>query len=284
MIKVPLSIIDHFKCLWRYNMKELIAKQRWQYALVTGASAGIGKGFSEILASWGVNLVLVARNKERLITQSKNYIKKYGIQVEILSIDLTINEQRLIVEERLANLINPIDLLINNAGFGTNGLFRDLSLDNEQKEIDLNISTLVHLSHFALQQMTKRKNGKILNVSSISALLPGPRMATYAATKSYVTSFSESLNEELKGTGVSITVVHPGFTRTEFQSRAGMQNKVKTVPNLLWMSAENVAKMSLIAAARGYVFYAPQQYHLVSTLLNFMPRTLRRLLSTQMKQ
>lgn len=256
----------------------------WRSALVTGASAGIGQEIAHQLALSGTDLVLVARDRERLARQANSYIERYGVKVEVLAADLLDPSQLLCVEERLRNSANAIDLLVNNAGFGTNGKFHELPVGGEQREITLNVVALVRLTHAALEQMTPRKRGTILNMSSISGLLPGPRMATYAATKAYVTSFSESIHEELRGTGVSVTVAHPGFTRTEFQQRAGMQDKVDGVPSLLWMSAGEVARQSLLSAQRGQVFSAPGGYRIVTRVLGILPRGLKRSLSRQMKQ
>lgn len=256
----------------------------WRTALVTGASVGIGKEIAEQLAAAGSNLVLVARDRKRLEQQAKAYSKQYGIKVEVLALDLMDPSQLKQAEARAGSTTEPIDLLVNNAGMGTNGLFHELPIDGEQREIELNVVALSRLTHAALAQMVPSRQGAILNISSISALMPGPRMATYAATKAFVSSFSESLHLELRDTGVTVTVVHPGFTKTEFQLRAGMADKVADVPSRMWMTAGQVAEYALAAARKGRVFYAPGWYDAFASLLSVIPRSLKRSLSTNMKQ
>lgn len=265
-------------------MKKATRNVAWATAMVTGASAGIGEEIARQLASAGTNLILVARDGERLARQARAYTERYGIDVETLAADLSDYSQLLHVEERARSAGNRVDLLVNNAAFGTNGVFHELPVENEQREIELNVIALMRLTHAALGQMAPRRRGAILNISSFSALLPGPRMATYAATKAYVTSFTESIHQELRGSGISVTAMHPGFTRTEFQQRAGMQTMVDGVPSLLWMSAEQVARYSLLAAQQGKVFAAPGWYRTVTRVLEALPRGAKRLLSSQMKQ
>lgn len=256
----------------------------WSSALVTGASSGIGQEIARQLAVAGTNLVLVARDRERLQEQATRYADRYGVTVEVLAADLLDPSQLACVETRVRRLAEPIDLLVNNAAFGTNGLFHELSIGDEQREIALNVVAPVRLTHAALGRMKQSRRGTILNISSISGLLPGPRMATYAATKAYVSSFTESLHEELRGTGVSVTAVHPGFTRTEFQQRAGMQEKVDPVPSMLWMSASRVAADALSAAQKKKVLSAPGGYGFVAGVLGILPRSVKRVLSRHMKQ
>ncbi|WP_158596157.1 SDR family NAD(P)-dependent oxidoreductase [Oleomonas cavernae] len=266
-------------------MAKAVTKFPWRTALVTGASAGIGKAMAHQLAASGVDLIVVARDRERLNQEAALLKGRHNVRVDVLAADLLDPAQLLLVEERVRSSTNPVDLLVNNAAFGTNGDFYNLPIDGEQREITVNVIAPVRLAHAALGQMLPRKLGTILNISSMSALLPGPRMATYAATKSYITSFTESLHVELRGTGVSVTASHPGFTRTEFQERAGMQGKVDEVPNSMWMSAEDVAAESLRAAARGSVFYVTGRSNsFFATVLGILPRGMRRSLSKQMRQ
>ena len=257
----------------------------WKTALLTGASSGIGKAMAQQLAAAQVNLVLVARNEKRMAKHAKSLTERYGVDVQVLAADLADIAQLELVEQRARCLTDPIDLLVNNAAFGTNGVFSELSVDEEQKEIFVNVVAPVRLAHAALNQMLSRNKGTILNISSMSALLPQPRMATYGATKAYLTSFSEALHEELRDTNISVTVSHPGFTKTEFQERAGMQDKVSSVSPLLWMTAEQVATKSLYAAKHGMVFYVPgRMFSLFGSLVSVLPRRLKRVLSRNMKQ
>lgn len=201
----------------------------------------------------------------------------------MLAVDLSDPTQLQALENRARSFNSPIDLLVNSAGIGTVGKYHELPLEKEQQQVSVNIVALMRLTHAALVQMVPRRQGKILNISSLSAVVPEPNMATYAGTKAFVTSFGESLHEELRGTGITVTTVHPGFTRTEFQERAGMQSKVQDVPSFVWMTAYEVANKALKAAENGTVFHAPGFYTIVGAMLNVMPRWLKRYIMLKMK-
>jgi len=241
-------------------------------ALVTGASAGIGAAFSARLASRGYDLVLVARDQKRLEARAKELHREHGVHVEVLPADLTKSPELKRVEKAAAA---GLDLLVNNAGFGTFGSFYELDIDREEEEIRLNVLALVRLTHAALKPMVQRGEGAIINVSSLASFQPMPYNATYGATKAYVTSFTEALAEELRGTGVRIQALCPGFTRTEFQERAGLH--VSGVPSFLWMSAEEVVDASLAALERGQVLVVPgAPYKAMAWLTGLMPRPVTR--------
>jgi short-subunit dehydrogenase len=229
-------------------------KSTRQRALVTGASAGIGEAFARRLARDGWDLTLVARNRKRLDELAADLRETHGIEVEIEAADLTIPKELGTVEERVAN-DGHLELLVNNAGFGTIGRFAALDSDREEEEIRLNVVALVRLTRAALPGMTKRKRGAIINVSSLAAFQPAPSNATYGATKAFVNSFTESLYEELRGSGVQVQVLCPGFTRTEFQSRAGIDTS--SIPAFAWMSADAVVDASLAGLRRGEVVCIP---------------------------
>lgn len=218
-------------------------------ALVTGASAGIGEAFARRLAAEGHDLVVVARDKARLAALADELENLHGIAVEVLPADLTDRDQLASVEARVADSDRPLDLLINNAGFGTVGTFNTMPVEREEDEIALNVLALVRLTHAALGPMLDRGHGGILNVSSLAGQQATPGMATYGATKAFVTSFTQAVREEVRGSGVRLTVLAPGFTRTEFQERAGVANA--EVPGLLFQTADEVAKAGLDALARG---------------------------------
>jgi short-subunit dehydrogenase len=224
-------------------------------ALVTGASAGIGEAFATQLAARGNNVVLVARDRSRLETLAAQLTARHGIAAEVLVADLTDAEQLALVEARLSERDRPVDVIVNNAGFGTNGHFAELDLDTEAREIGLNVVALVRLTHAALAPMLERRRGGVLNVSSLAGGQPTPGNATYGATKAFVTSFTQSLHEEVRGSGVHVTVVCPGFTRTEFQANAGFDSS--KVPGFLWQSAEEVAAGALTALDRDRAVYVP---------------------------
>lgn len=213
-------------------------------ALITGASVGIGEQFARQLSERGHDVVLVARDEARLEALAKEIEGRNGAHAEVLAADLTDPAQLATVEAR----VRTVDLLVNNAGFGTFGAFHTLDLDTETREINLNVIALVRLTHAAAAAMAERGKGAILNVSSLASFQPGPSNATYSATKAFVTSFTEAVHEELKGTGVSVTALCPGFTRTEFQARA--HAPASDVPGFMWQNAPEVAKAGLDGLAK----------------------------------
>jgi len=223
-------------------------------ALVTGASSGIGAAFARRLARDGRDLILVARSLDRLEELAKELRERHGHAVTVIAADLTQPSDLSKVEERVVS--DPaLDLLVNNAGFGTIGRFVTLDPDREEEEVRLNVIALQRLTRAALPGMVERKRGAIINVSSMAGLQPGPCNATYAATKAFVNSFTEALHEELRGTGVQVQALCPGFTRTEFQQRAGVNTS--DLPSFAWMSAEAVVDASLSALGRGDVVLVP---------------------------
>jgi short-subunit dehydrogenase len=243
-------------------------------ALVTGASAGIGLAFSERLARQGSDLVLVARSRERLEAHAKRLREEHGVGVDVLAADLSQPAELEQVERRVAE-DESLDLLVNNAGFGTQGSFSELEIAREEEQIRLNVLALVRLTRAALPQMTRRGSGAIVNVSSLAGFYPGPFVATYGATKAYVTSFTEALAGELRGTGVRVQVLCPGFTRTEFQQRAGVD--ASQIPSFAWMSAEAVVDASLAGLARGDVVVIPGGlYKALHASTSWVPRGLVR--------
>jgi short-subunit dehydrogenase len=208
-------------------------------ALITGASVGIGEQFARQLSERGHDVVLVARDAARLEALAKEIEGSSGARAEVLVADLTDDAQLATVEAR----VRTVDVLVNNAGFGTFGPFHTLDVDIESREITLNIGALVRLTHAAAGPMVERGRGGILNVSSLASFQPGPSNATYSATKAFVTSFTEAVHEELKGTGVSVTALCPGFTHTEFQERANAP--ATSVPGFMWQEAPEVARAGL---------------------------------------
>jgi short-subunit dehydrogenase len=220
-------------------------------ALVTGASVGIGEQFARILAERGNDLVLVARDRARLEALAKELEAQRGNQCEVLAADLTESNQLASVERRAGS----VDVLVNNAGFGSFGKFHELDIDAEDRQIRLNVLALVRLTHAAARGMVERGHGGILNVASLAAFQPTPTDATYAATKAFVLSFSQAVHEELKGTGVAVSVLAPGFTKTEFQARADFDPGA--VPGFLWQEAEPVARAGLDGLAKNRAIVVP---------------------------
>jgi uncharacterized protein len=244
-------------------------------ALVTGASSGIGHSFARHLARDGHDLVLVARDTARLDAIAKELDTLYSASCEVIGADLTISEQCATVEARLRS--EPkVDILVNNAGVGTFGRFAELPVDEEEREIQLNIVALVRLSHAAATVMSARGDGGILNVSSVAASQPVPGNTTYAATKAFVTSFTEGLHEELAPKGVRVTVLMPGFTRTEFQERAGFTGESR-VPGFAWQGPDEVAQAGLDALARNRATVVPGMLNKVTAAFsNAMPHAVTR--------
>jgi len=189
-------------------------------ALITGASYGIGLEFSRIFASEGYNLVLVARSADRLRQLASELEKNHGTRSLILATDLTEPGASAYVQEQTTRAGIEVDVLVNNAGFGQYGKFAENDLEECLRQIQLNVTTLTHLTRLYLPAMFERKSGRILNVASTAAFQPGPLMAVYFATKAYVLHFSEALANELSGTGVTVTCLCPGATATEFHNRA----------------------------------------------------------------
>lgn len=250
-------------------------------ALVTGASAGIGTAFSRRLAAEGYDVVLVARAADRLRALAQELAAASDADCEVLAADLT-GDGLTAVEARLSGPGassgtegRPVDFLVNCAGFGTFGSFAELPVDDEEREIRLNIVALVRLTHAALPGMRERHGGRIVNVSSLASFQPGPYFATYAATKAFVLSFSQAVHEEVQGDGVTVTALCPGFTRTEFQERAGAPEGAP--PDMMWMTADAVAEAGVAAARRGSALCIPGWYnHATAEVSRRMPFRLNR--------
>ncbi|MDQ4091672.1 MAG: SDR family oxidoreductase [Actinomycetota bacterium] len=219
---------------------------RWPVALVTGASSGIGRSIAEQLAAAGSDLVVVARRRDRLDDLAAELRAAHGVAVEVLVADVAEPDQLALVEDRLRA---GVDLLVNNAGAGGQGPFAVIPVDDHDQRIRLNVVAPVRLTHAALEAMIARRSGGILNVSSIAGRQPMPYVATYAATKAYLTAFSNALHEEVRGHGIAVTNLLPGFTRTEFHGAADINRSF--LPEFAWMKADNVARAGLQAVADG---------------------------------
>ena len=250
--------------------------RRWDRALVTGASSGIGDAFARRLAAEGTDLVVVARDRDRLEGLATSLRDRHGVEVVVLVADLASPGPRALVERRLTDPERPVDLLVNNAGFGTTGDFVDLPVDREEQEILVNVVAPVRLTAAVLPGMVARRRGAVLNVGSMAGLYPTPGTATYGATKAFVASHTDALHEELAGTGVTATSVLPGFTRTEFQERADWREQ-SYLPGGLWMSADEVAAAALDGAAAGRARVVPGlAYKALNGATAPMPAGLRR--------
>jgi short-subunit dehydrogenase len=223
----------------------------WNRALVTGASSGIGEAFCRQLAAAGTDLIVVARSKDKLESLAGELMRGSGskgaeVVVEVLAADLSDRDELAQVERRLADTEHPVDLLVNNAGFGFSGIFGEIPLEDEEREIQVNVTAVMRLCHAAIGRMKETGGGGILNLSSTASFQPGPGSANYSATKAYVTSFSQALHEEHKGRGIHVSTLCPGLTRTEFQTRGGYD---VNVPGFFWQTADEVAAIGLRAVS-----------------------------------
>jgi len=248
-------------------------------ALVTGATAGIGESFTRLLAAKGYDLVIVARDKKRLQERADSLSKKYKIEVEVLQADLSVPTQLAKVEKRLENPKKPIDVLINNAGFGIKDSFLRSNIADEILLIDVLAKAPMQLMHAVLPQMLARDSGTIINVSSVASFIAG---GTYSAAKSYLTVHTESLHTELSNTNLKISALCPGFTHTEFHQRGKM--KMSGLPNFMWLEADQVVAKSWQAAMAGKAICIPGwQYKTLSTIARFGPRPLVRKLGIKVR-
>jgi short-subunit dehydrogenase len=241
-------------------------------ALITGATVGIGAAFAEKLGGENHDLVIVARDLPRLNERAEEWRKKFGVEVEVIQADLSRDEDIRRLELRLQNISRPIEVLINNAGFGINKSFMKSDTAEEIALLDVLVTAPMRLMHAVLPSMKDRNSGVIINVSSIAGWIAG---GTYSAAKSYLTVLSESLHTELTGTNVRVHALCPGFTRTEFHQRGGM--KMGAVPSWMWSTSEEVVDEAWKAANAGRAISVPgRSYKVISMISRFGPRPLVR--------
>jgi short-subunit dehydrogenase len=244
-------------------------------ALITGGTAGIGRAFADRFAALGYDLVLVARNQDRLdeAAAALRGEKDGGqdrLRVETLSADLATVEGRTLVEQRLGEKDRPIDILVNNAGFGLGHSFRSGSLEEEERLIDVHIRAVLRLTHAALPGMVLRGKGSVINVASVAAFVP---RGTYSAAKAWVVSFSESVAAELNGTGVRCMALCPGFTHTEFHDRAEVDPG--QIPGWMWLDAPDVVDAAIEDLRRGLTVSVPSvKYKALVGASKIVPRRL----------
>lgn len=226
-------------------------------ALITGASSGLGEEYARQLAARDYGLVLVARREDRLRAIQDELSRKYHVQVEILVADLARPEEVEGVADRIGRLPN-LNLLVNNAGFGTMGRFAEIDVQRQLDMVQVHVATTLRLTRAALPGLIQRGRGAIINVSSLASFLIAPGSATYGATKAFLNSFSESLQAELEGTGVRVQSLCPGFTHTGFHSTAELEQfDPAQIPQAMWMSGEAVVSESLRQLKSGRVIAIP---------------------------
>lgn len=236
-------------------------------ALVTGPTSGIGEGFARRLASDGYNLVLVARDQERL-RRLADELRAGGVDVEVMVADLGDRAQLTNVEARLRDLERPVDVLVNNAGFSINQRFVGGDVEAEQSLIDVMITPVMRLTHAVVPGMVERGRGSVVNVSSIASFLP---FGTYSAAKAWVTFFTQGLATELDGTGVRALALCPGFVRTDFHERAGID--IDRSNDTWWLEVDAVVQQALEDLRRGKVISVPgRSYKALAAGAHLIPR------------
>jgi short-subunit dehydrogenase len=227
-------------------------------AFITGASSGIGLSFAKQLAQQGFNLILLARRKDRLKTIASELESEYSIRCEIIQADLSeIDDIKKTVD--YIRQLNDLDVLVNNAGFGTYGYFADVPIEKSLGMLNVHLTATIQFTHAAIKGMLKRKRGVIINVSSIGSFALTPGNVVYDATKSFLNTFSENLMLEIQDMDIRIQALCPGFTRTEFHEVGDLRNyDRKTIPDSMWMSPDEVARLSLKALGNGKkIVYIP---------------------------
>ncbi|MBW5481431.1 SDR family NAD(P)-dependent oxidoreductase [Streptomyces bambusae] len=237
-------------------------------ALITGSTAGIGAAFARRLAAQGHNLVLVARNTARLSEQATELHDRHGIEAEVLTADLSTEDGIAAVEERLDDRTHPVDLLVNNAGFGNKGRYLEVSLADELTMLKVHVEAVLRLTTAATRSMRTRGRGGVVNVASVAAFLP---RGTYGASKAWVVQFTQGAARDLADSGVRLMALCPGFVRTEFHERAGMGTD--NIPNWMWLDADKLVAEALSDLARGRTLSIPDpRYKALMGVTKLVPR------------
>lgn len=247
-------------------------------ALITGPTSGLGEGFARRYAADGYDLVLVARDIERLERLAAELHDEAGAQVEVIPADLAVAADRLVVADRLRA---GVRVLVNNAGFGTAGEFWSADFEVLQAQLDVNVTAVMQLTHAALPRMLDAGAGTVINVASVAGLLPG-RGSTYSASKAWVVSFSEGLANGLGGTGVGVYALCPGFVHTEFHARAGIE--MAGTASFLWLEVDDVVRETMAhigkdAKNNKTVIIPGLQYKVLTTGGRMVPRNVVRALT-----
>ncbi|MHC0433854.1 SDR family NAD(P)-dependent oxidoreductase [Streptomyces sp. O3] len=239
-------------------------------ALITGSTAGIGAAFARRLAADGHNLVLVARDTERLQEQATELHDRHGIEAEVLTADLSTDDGIAAVETRLGDRRNAVDLLVNNAGFGNKGRYLEVSMADELTMLKVHCEAVLRLTSAAADAMRERGRGGVVNVASVAAFVP---RGTYGASKAWVVQFTQGAAKDLAGSGVRLMALCPGFVRTEFHERAGMGTD--DIPSWMWLDADKLVAAALTDLARGKSVSIPDpRYKAMMGVVKVTPRAL----------
>ncbi|MFV2017905.1 SDR family NAD(P)-dependent oxidoreductase [Micromonospora sp. LOL_023] len=246
-----------------------------QTALVTGATAGLGAAFARRLAADGYQLVLVARDRERLVELAGELAERHGTRAEALDADLATESGVGVVASRLRAADSPVDLLVNNAGIGLRQQFLRTDEADELRLLRLNVEAVLRLTHAVLPGMVQRRQGRVINVSSVAGFGPVAAGSTYSASKAWVTNFSESVDQSVRHRGVRVMALCPGYVRTEFHERAGIRTDGS--PGWLWLQAEDVVSDGLADLRRGKAVSVPDwRYKVLATVVRHAPHGLLR--------
>ncbi|GAA3073190.1 SDR family oxidoreductase [Streptomyces roseofulvus] len=239
-------------------------------ALITGATAGIGAAFARRLAADGHDVVLVARDLKRLREQATELHDRHGVEAEVLAADLSSEDGIGAVEARLSDPRRPVDLLVNNAGFGNKGRFLDVSMADELRMLTVHCEAVLRLTSAAAAAMKGRGRGGVVNVASVAAFVP---RGTYGASKAWVVQFTQGAARDLAGSGVRLMALCPGFVRTEFHERAGMGTD--NIPGWMWLDADKLVAAALSDLARGRTLSIPDpRYKALMGVVKLAPRAL----------
>ncbi len=243
------------------------AKVQRPLALITGASAGIGREFALLLAERGHDLVVVARREERLVALKKEAAERFGVRTKVIVEDLShiAAPRRILDELRNANL--EIDFLVNNAGYAVNGGFAENNWSVHADFLQVMVGSWLHLTHGLLPAMVRKGRGRIVNVSSLASLCPEPPGSLYAPVKCLMTSASRALRFDLLGTGVHCTSLCPGFTYTEFHDVLGVRDEMNSLPKFMWQQARPVCVAGLEGVERNKAVVVPGAFNKVASAL-----------------
>lgn len=241
-------------------------------ALITGASSGLGAEFARQLAARGADLVLVARDRRALQSFAVELREHFAVRVDLIFADLTVPRQLAAVERRVASVEQPIEVLVNNAGFGLPLTFERNEIDDEVTHLRLHVEAPMRIMHAALPSMLERGHGRIINVASVAAFMP---RSTYGAVKRWVVSFSRWANVHYGSLGVTVTAVCPGFVHTNFHERMGLPPGKEGIASMLWLDAPSVVRQTLRAAARGRGVTIPSlRYKAIAAVVRVLPASL----------
>lgn len=239
-------------------------------ALITGATSGIGRAFADLLAAQGTELVIVSRDQARLDTVAAEVSSKHGVQVEVLSADLSTTDGIALASERLTASGSPVDLLVNNAGASLAGWFGTTRIDDEDRQLDLLVRAPMHLMDAAIKSMSGRGGGAIINVASVAAFTP---RGVYSAHKAWLVNLSRWADLHYDDVNIQVQALCPGFTRTEFHQRGQMD--LSGVPRWMWLKADYVARKSLEDLAKDKALSIPSvRYKILSSISRYAPATI----------